>query len=240
MKKIGEALLAVPHVEQPCAARLSVEIQGTEIANSWDWWVFPNREPNLEAGKKLAATIDVFNVLKTRYPGLAQAGTLAATPREVLLTDRLDDYAFGALDEGKAVMLLKLDGPKPGVSLGWWSMGNQRGVAVAKHPAFGIFPHDDYLSPVFFRIVNSTALLSKDDFRGVEPLMVGHGNDGYLAYVFQAQAGKGKLFATGLDVLAEYPEARCLLDQFVAYVSSERFRPRTIWDYQRWQAVHGR
>ena len=62
--------------------------------------------------------------------------------------------------------------------------------------------------------------------------MVGHGNDGYLAYVFQARAGKGKLFATGLDVLAEYPEARCLLDQFVAYVCSENFQPKADWVYK--------
>lgn len=239
VKKIGEAIITLPKVAQPCAARLTVEIEGTKISNAWNWWIFPPVEPNAEAGKKLAATKSVFESLEKRYPGIALAGTPEADNRKVFLTDRLDENAFAALDQWKTVMLLSLDGPQPGASLGWWTLGNQRGTAIKKHPAFGDFPQEGYLSPLFFRLVKSTALLNKPEFRGVEPLMVGHGTDGYLAYVFQAGAGRGKLFATGLDVLADYPEAQCLLDQFIAYVSSDRFQPQSNWDSEHWKVAHG-
>ena len=229
VKPIAGTTITAPTVEQPRAAKLAVEIEGTKIANSWDWWIFPKREANREVGTKIAAARRVFKVLEGRYPGIARVGTSEALKRNILLTDRLDDYACAALDAGKTVLLLRLDGPRPGATLGWWTRGNQRGAAVAKLPAFGVFPHEGYLGPLFFRIINSAVLLSTDDFREVEPLMVGRGNDGYLAYVFQARAGKGRVFAVGLDVLAELPEASCLLDQFIAYVGSDRFQPRTVW-----------
>ena len=55
--------------------------------------------------------------------------------------------------------------------------------------------------------------------------MVGDGTLGYLIHVFQAKAGKGKLLASGLDLLGDKPEAACLLDQFLNYVQSDRFQP---------------
>ena len=112
VKKIGEASIAVPQVAQPCAAKLAVEIEGTEIANAWECWIFPSRESNREVGKNLAAAKGVFDVLEKRYPGVALAGTPEAVKKNVLLTDRLDEDAVAALDERKTVMLLSLDGPR--------------------------------------------------------------------------------------------------------------------------------
>jgi hypothetical protein len=81
-------------------------------------------------------------------------------------------------------------------------------------------------------------------YRDVEKLMVTVGNlhlksekrpkiqaysdwaGDYLAHVFQAKAGKGKLMACGLDVLSEHPEAACLLNEFIDYVRSPWFDPQ--------------
>ncbi len=60
--------------------------------------------------------------------------------------------------------------------------------------------------------------------------MVGHGQEGYLAYVFQAKAGNGKILGCGLDLLADQPESVCLLDQFIAYLRSQQFRPKQAMD----------
>ncbi len=80
------------------------------------------------------------------------------------MTDSLDD-AFHALDEGKNVLLVKLAGPAPGVTLGCWAMGGQRGTAIARHPAFGSFPHDGFLNPLVFRMVRNAVPLSDGSLR---------------------------------------------------------------------------
>ena len=151
------------------------------------------------------------------------------TNAKAVVTDSIDQ-TLHALNQGKNVLLVKLVGPKPGVALGWWGRENQSGTAIASHPAFGEFPHEGYLNELFFRMVKNTMRL-ESDLRGAKPLMVGHsGAEGYLAYIFEAKAGKGKLFGCGLDLLANQPESACLLDQFIAYIRSEKFQPKESLD----------
>jgi beta-galactosidase len=230
VRKVGEVLLSAPALETAVRAKLLVGLEGTAISNSWDWWIFPKREPLPGAGKNLAFAKTIFDLLSVRYPGAALAGSPEGLARPLLVTDRLNPDTLQALDQGKSVLLLGLDGPKPGVGLGWWALGNQRGTAIARHPAFGSFPHDGYLGPALFRLVNSTALLSREAYRNVEPLMVGRGSDGYLAYVFQAKAGRGRVLATGLNLLTAQPEARYLLDEFIRHLGSDQFQPQASWD----------
>ena len=144
--------------------------------------------------------------------------------------------AVEAIKQGKTVLLVKLSGAKPGVELGWWGMANHAARPSLGIRPSGLFPHDGYLSPLFFRLVDGTILLSNDLYRGVEPLMVGHGSEGYLAYVFQARASQGKIFATGLDVLKDCPEGSYLLDYFLDYIRSDQFQPKTSVAFDRWRA----
>lgn len=234
VKKIGETVLPNLPATRPEHLKLEVTLPGISAANTWDLWIFPDRKPHPGSGNDLLASKNVFDVVAARYPGAALVGTAQSATRPIVLTDKLDADAVAALEKGKTVLLLKLDGPKPGVQLGWWMMSNQRGTAVARHPAFGDFPHDGYLSPLFFRLVDGTVLLNSDRYRGVEPLMVGHGKDGYLAYIFQARAGRGKILATGLRLLDDVPEGRYLLDRFLDYVRSEKFTPKTSLNLEHW------
>jgi len=174
----------------------------------------------------------VYDVLKARYPALAQAGEPDASRAELLITQRMDGEAFEALSQGKSVLLIELAGPAPGVGLGWWVLGTQAGTAIADHPAFGDFPHDGYLNHLFFRLVKSTVKCRDEEYRTVEKLMVNDGDQGYLAHVFQARASQGRLLACGLDLLSENVEAVYLLDQFINYMRSPWFAPRGLLDVQ--------
>ena len=111
------------------------------------------------------------------------------------------------------------------MKLGWWGTSKQTGTAIAKHPAFGDFPHDGYFNELWFRILDTTVRAGLPAIKSVEPLIVGTGSIGCLIHVFQAKAGNGKLLASGLDLLGDKPEAAYLLDQFIKYVQSEQFRP---------------
>ena len=239
VKRIGTTSFQVPSLVKPVRARLLVELCGPRAANSWDLWLFPKLKPKPGGGKGLCASRRVYAVLANRYPGLAVLGTPAAADAEVILTELMDGQVLEALQRRKSVILLKLSGPRPGVRPGWWSKSAQAGTAIADHPAFGDFPCAGYLNELFFRIVNTTVRMNGGGFKSVEPLMVGHGREGYLTHVFQARAGRGKILASGLDLLADHPESIWLLDQFIRYVRSERFKPTGAIDLAlakaRWQ-----
>jgi hypothetical protein len=147
-----------------------------------------------------------------------------------LLVERFDHGVAEALEQGKTMLMLRLPGDAPGVELGWWGISKQAGTAIARHPAFGDFPHDGCLNELLLRLVDRTVSSSDEALHQVEPLMVGRGSAGYLLHVFQARAGRGKLLASGLNLLADYPEAEYLLDQFIRYARSSQFEPKGILD----------
>lgn len=229
-KMIGRSEVSVPVLDKPAKLALTAELAGTSVKNAWDVWVFPRRTAPPDAGKGIGASPRVYAAIKDRYPGLTEVSTVAADTPDLLLADRLDKNAVQALEKGRTVILLWLPGIAPGVELGWWAIREQAGTAIARHPAFGDFPHDGCLNELLFRVLGHTVGLNDEALHRVDPLMVGRGAADYLVHVFQARAGKGKLLASGLELLSAKPEAVYLLDQFIRYARSPEFQPEGTFD----------
>ncbi len=228
VKAIGTTTIQVPSLSRALKARLIVNLDETHVSNSWDLWLFPKTQPDAGAGNGLCASDTVYSLLADRYPGMTRLGRPEASDAKVVLTQFLDRDACQALDQGKNVLLLKLISPSPGTKLGWWGKSDQTGTAVADHPAFGDLPHDGYLNELFFRMLQSAVSMRDGSLSSVEPLMVGHGSNGYMLYAFQARAANGKLLGSGLDLLSGNPESAYVLDQVIAYMKSERFQPKGV------------
>ena len=232
---VARSVFKAPQTGTPLKAILRASIEGTEISNSWDIWIFPEFVPSKDAGKGIAASPRVFEKISGRYPALKQFDDPVKASEQLLVTDRLSEETLQALGAGKDVLLIGLGSltpKKPGVSLGWWGIGPQAGTAVIDHPAWGVFPRQGYMNRLFFGIVSEAVQLN-GDFDHVDKLMVGDGSWGYLIHVFQARAGKGRLFGCGLDLLSERPEAMYLLDQFMRYAASKDFKPEGDLDLDR-------
>jgi hypothetical protein len=230
VKIIDSTELKMPALEKPAKLRLVAELPGAGVSNSWDLWVFPRPTLAPDAGKAISASPRLYRLLKDRYPGLVKVADAAGPAPELMLAEHFDAAATNALARGKTVLLLSLPGPQPGIALGWWAISKQAGTAIARHPAFGDFPHDGYLNELLFRLVDHTVSPSDEALHHVEPLMVGRGSAGYLLHVFQARASQGKLLASGLKLLAPEPEAEFLLDQFIHYARSPAFQPKGVLD----------
>ena len=174
--------------------------------------------------------------------------------RGLLILNRLDEGAFRVLESGGDVLLLSLRDFCPsgiGPQLGWWEPSNQRGTATTTSEAFGDFPiKNGLVSLAIFRLFHEAARLEGTLANRVDPLMITIGMGdyevppvemppwvgredssarrkiAYLASVFQARAGSGRLLASGLDLLSNKPEASYLLDMFIRYVRSDDFHPQ--------------
>ena len=231
--ELGRIEFTMPQVEHPVEVELRVKIDGRDIENAWDFFCFPAKWPHAKLGRSWASPA-IYQALHAAYPGLSQASPDLARSKGsahgVLIVERLDDQAFGFLKAGGKVLLLGLGdfSPlEPGVWLGWWGPNDQRGTAMTESPAFGNFPAEGGMpSFAIFRIIHDAVLLQDRLVNHVDPLMVTLSRGGYSMSVFQARVGAGKLFATGLDLLAGKPEGAYLLDQFVRYVQSDRFEPQ--------------
>jgi hypothetical protein len=227
VRRLGDVKATVPELSYPRHASLEARLEGSDVTNQWDLWLFPKRAAR--NGKRLAASTALYEKLAARYPGIARAGTPEADRADILVTDSRGPDATAALAAGRRVVVLQQGKPEPNVQLGWWWLGDQTGTAMLRHPALGDFPHDGHISPLWFRIIKrAMPLRPGSEYLGAEPLMIGEGKDGYCVYMLQARAGRGRLLYTcGLDLLADVPEAVYLLDTMLDYARSDGFAPRS-------------
>lgn len=240
---VGRSRIEMPALPKAARANLNVEIPEAGARNSWDLWVYPKFRSGATGGEGVAASSEAWSLLSKRYPAVCKLGSPAAAAAPVVVASSLaDEGVLEALEQGKNVICLSLPGfdlLRPGTRLDWWSVTDQTGTAIADHAAWGDFPHASHLDQGWFRLVGHAEKLDPGhSFRTVEPLMIGIGRStkytfgtlgyplGFNLYAFQANVGKGKLLATGLDLTAAHPEAVYLLDQFIRYARSERFRPK--------------
>ena len=89
-----------------------------------------------------------------------------------------------------------------------------------------------------FRLVKYAIKLPLEGVQSIEPIMMGSGVSGYHLNIFEAKVGQGRLFASGLDLLSENPEAIYLLNQFHIYLESDQFNPKTqisLDNLNKWQ-----
>ena len=132
--------------------------------------------------------------------------------------------AKAALAAGKP--LVSIDGAdgKPNVSLGWWWMGDQVGTAIKGHPAFGDFPTEDVMTPLWFRLVRDKGL--KLPAEGVAPkdmIVVGEGGTACFLYLAEQRVGRSHVLSChGLDLVSETPEGNSLLRNFVRYLAEQK------------------
>lgn len=224
VKEIGACTFAVPELDTPVQATFEAVLEGLDVSNAWDLWLFPKRDAKSGAG--LAATEDLFDTLAACYPDIAKAGTPEAATAEVVIGSWDHPELIAATDQGmRGLMIGPADGD-PNVRLGWWSLGDQLGTAFAKHPVFGDFPHNGKLSPLWFRLIKrGIPLPIPPEFGTFTHFAVGEGLDNYFSYVCQKQGPQGQrlLVTRGVDLLADTPEGAWLLDNMIAYVKSEAF-----------------
>jgi glycerophosphoryl diester phosphodiesterase len=224
--KIGDAEFVVP--PQGMAKALVFEVKLNEtIQNDWNFWSFPKRRKLTL--KNTAVTPDLFETLSKRYHGLVSTGTPEGQTAGIVIGTPLHSGTREAIAKEKRVLILGDASGEPNVRLGWWWLGDQVGTAFAKHPVYGNFPHEEYLNPLWFRIIKRGMPISREmPFENLEYLSVGEGRDNYFMYIAQTAAGaNGKILMThGLDVLTETPEGSCVLDQMLQYISSEKFQPK--------------
>jgi hypothetical protein len=224
VKEVGRCEFTVPDIESPVRATLEARIDGTSVTNTWDFWLFPKR--STQDGHRVAVTPDLFDTLARRYNGLAKTGTLEADAATLVIgswdhPDLLDQVRKGR----RGLMIGPAEG-RPNVDLGWWTLGEQAGTAFADHPAFGDFPHDGRISPLWFRLIKQGISLPIDPgFGQFNHLAVGEGKNAYYAYITEKKGrdGHGLLITRGVDLLADTPEGAWLLDAMIRYVRSDAF-----------------
>jgi hypothetical protein len=177
--------------------------------------------------------------------------SLPAVPKEVFVTQQLDEKAIQILNDGGKVLLsLKKGSVKPehggdvkiGFSSIFWNTAWTHGqppttlgiLCDPNHAAFNHFPTQYYSNWQWWDAMSHSNAINLDAVaKGLQPIV--RVIDDWvtaqpLGLVFECKVGKGKLLVSGIDLLTDNgkrPEARQLLYSLEQYMNSNDFNPQT-------------
>ncbi|MFD2036294.1 sugar-binding domain-containing protein [Belliella marina] len=214
---IGTVSHEFKELKTPEKLVLEVEIDG--YINSWDIWVYP------KTNKELDDKGDVY------------------------FTNKLDNSALEILNNGGKVLLSIPKGnlkPEKGGDIGlgfssiFWNTAytnNQKPHTLGiycdpVHPVFAEFPTEYHSNWQWWDVISISNALVLDGLPTLTPLVRvidDWNHNRSLSLLFEAQVGKGKLLVSSIDFnqkLDDKPASKQLLKSVTKYMNSEKFEPQ--------------
>jgi hypothetical protein len=212
--KISYALSSRQAAEQ---LHLEVEIDGSDMSNGWDFWVYPAKLPAVKNDIYYCTQLD-----KKAEKVLERGG-------KVFLN------ASGKVIKGKEVVQTF----QPVFwNTSWFKMRPPHTLGILVDPkaaAFADFPTAFHSDMQWWEIVNNAQLMNLEDFpAGFRPLVQAIDTwflNRKLALVYEARVGKGKLLVSSADLSADKgPAAKQLFYSLQKYMDSGDFNPQVQVD----------
>ena len=214
---LGKVVCQFQQEERP--RKVTLEVTVSDFSNSWDVWVYPEKNPAEPTDIKVVEELDPSTM---KY--LANGG-------KVLLS----------LGKGKVAPEM---GGEIGVgfsSIFWntaWTDGQKPhtlGILCdPDHPALRLFPTEYHSNWQWWDAMSHADAINLNELSfQISPVVriiddwVTNRN---LALIFEAKVGKGKIMVSGADLvqeLADRPEAQQLRASLISYMGSDRFNPET-------------
>ena len=204
---IGKARIPTNGFVSPAKYMLRVEIQGTEILNGWDFWVYPKTIPS--------SAVKGIIVADYWYPELRQQLENGAT----VFYQVRGQGVFGNLM------------PVNFGTVFWNSVlfPNQQPMGLIcdpVHPAFAGFPTESYMNWQWFDVMEDAKIMDMDELSiGLNPLLQfipNFASNQRVAGLLEFRVGKGRLLITTLnltDNLERRPAASLLRRSLLDYLS---------------------
>jgi beta-galactosidase len=210
---LGNIKADLSQICTPMNCTLEVGLQGRDIKNSWNFWVYEEKL-NMEVPE---------NIIVTK--SLKEAETSLMEGKKVLYLPVLSELNWKCPPlETTPVFWNKQMGPTWGRSLGLW--------CDVKHEALGCFPTDEHQSWQWIDILQGARGINLENFpKKIQPIVqpIDEWNRNYkLALIFECKVGKGELLVCSADIernLDERISARQLRYSLLKYMNSESFVP---------------
>lgn len=232
--RCGSVVVDLSDFETPGRYRLAVFVQETEIANDWDFWVYPERLES-QAGR-----VNIVHAFDESTRKLLEQG------RTVLL---LPDIGT-----------IRGDIPQCFTSIYWncpWTDGGESqtlGILCdPTHPVFRHFPTESHTNWQWWELLTQARPMILDGwgvdsawpktYRPLVQLIDDWNQNRKLGVLAEAKVGPGRLMICAMDIendLDSRPVARQLRHSLIRYMNSEDFDPKTALSVEQIESLFRR
>ncbi|MCL5671225.1 MAG: hypothetical protein M1423_08025, partial [Acidobacteria bacterium] len=230
IEKLGPWKFTFPMLEKPTKATLVVELSGGhyELANNWDFWVFP-KPARTRSG--VGADAAVRRKLVAQYAGLQP---IRSSLREQLrVVSALDHDSVSFLRQGGRVLLLGKEPFKAlPTSFQLSVCGRVRGnlaTVISDHPLMRDFPHEGYCDWQFYSLLNHGSAVNFNDLPvNFDPIIEVVSSFKLIikqANLFEFKVGDGKLLVSTMNMDLSDPATPYLISRLIEYSQGPEFMP---------------
>lgn len=212
---LGQISCSLSDIPCPTRVKLTVTLEGTDVSNDWDLWVYPEKR----VCEVPAHVLVVGEMSDDAVRHLEEGGSvfLLADPRSVK------------------------QGPQIGFSPIFWNTAWTGGQAPhtlgilcdPNHPALTDFPTDFHTNWQWWDLVHRSNAMVMDNLppalRPIVQVVPDWFEPQRLGLVFEARLGSGKLLVCSIDLeneLEDRPVARQLRFSLLRYMASSAFQPQ--------------
>lgn len=228
---LGEVKASLSEVAAPAACKLVVGLNGTDVENDWNFWVYPAEQPEPEPGE-LLVTSD-WSAASDR---LAEGGRVLFTPGD------------GDLDPTRSPHMKRMPvfwniqmsvrpprNPRP-------RFDAMLGLLVRdEHPALAAFPSEAHCDWQWTSIVHNVRSVNLTDApRDLEPIVAAiddWNRNWRLGAIFECRVGHGRLLVSAIPLDRDDPVTRQLRRSLIAYASGDDFVPKSTLSARRADAL---
>lgn len=217
----GNLNFVLSEIKEPSKLKLEVKVNGTAFVNDWNFWVYPEKNPeNISA-------VYYTTVLDDKAKEVLDKGG------KVFLN------AAGKVVKGKEVEMHFLP---VFWNTSWFKMRppHVTGMLIQeKSPAFADFPTSYHTDLQWWDIQNRAQVMNLEDFPAnfrplIQPIDTWFMNR-RLALVFEAKVGNGTIIVSSADIGPEVqnkPAAKQLFYSLQKYMDSDQFNPKNKLDFE--------
>jgi hypothetical protein len=212
---VGNLTFPLAEIKEASKLNLEVKVNNTPFANDWNFWVYPDKNPEINS------SVYYTNVLDAKAKEVLQNGG------KVFLN------ASGKVIKGKEVEMHFLP---VFWNTSWFKMRppHVTGMLIQeKSPAFAKFPTSFHSDLQWWEIQNRSQVMNLEDFPVnfrplIQPIDTWFMNR-RLAILIEAKVGKGKIIVSSTDLgpdLENKPAAKQLFISLQQYMTSDAFDPK--------------
>lgn len=253
----GDGLSKVAHLQvsipkgrsRKLVLSVALKTSDSSYSNQWDFWAF-ERPKLVPESKRIWTNITSLRsqLYGARFEEVIGIDHLSYKKEEnvdLAITNRLSRDILQYIIDGGSVWLVaeeqrQFDEVHTRYLPIFWNYlwfpeqsGTTMGMIIHEHPLLKHFPHDRYANWHWYHLVNERVALNLELLPDVKPIIEVIDNFNRakrLAYAFEFQLGKGKVFVSSLNITntntMKLPEVQQMLFDTINYLTGDEFTPR--------------
>lgn len=218
---VGNLAFPLNEIKEASKLKLEVKVNGTAFVNDWNFWVYPETNPEINSAVYYTTILD------------EKAKEVLDNGGKVFLN------VSGKVIKGKEVEMHFLP---VFWNTSWFKMRPPHitGMLIQdKSAAFSDFPTSFHSDLQWWEIQNRSQVMNLEDFPVdfrplIQPIDTWFMNR-RLALVFEAQVGKGKIVVSSANLgpdVQEKPAAKQLFFSLQKYMNSDQFNPKNSLSFE--------